>query len=125
MRAVIICWLFLEHYYLYNTLKVQYMDESMGTSISNRWGMGGGFLTLMYGWLTDASTAVFIGVLVTVGGFVMSFYFQRRKNSREKVEAALRRELLLKEEQRKEELHQAQLKKLNSMHYSDRQNEQD
>lgn len=95
------------------------MDETMGTSISNRWGMGGGFLTLMYGWLTDASTAIFVGVLVTIVGFIMSFFFQRRKHNREKLESELRKKLLLKEEARQvreevrqEELHRAQLLQL-------------
>lgn len=112
MRVILICWLFLEYCYLRNIIKVRYMDETFGTSISNRWGMGGGFLTLLYGWLTDASTAVLIGVLVTIGGFIMSLYFQRRRNNREKQEAEFRHELLVKEERRKEELHQAQLRKL-------------
>lgn len=111
MRLLILCWLLLEHHYLYNSqVKVQEMDETVGASISNRWGMGGGSLTLLYGWMTDASTAVFIGVIVTLAGFLMSFYFQRKRQIRELHEAALRRELLLKEEDRKEALHQARLR---------------
>ena len=110
MRIIIVCWLILEHYYFHNQQsKVQRMDESIGASLSNRWGMGGGFMTLLYGWMTDAGTAIFVGVVVTIAGFVMSYYFQRKKQNRERDEASLRERLLLREEDRKEELHQARL----------------
>lgn len=66
-------------------------------------------MTVLYGWMTDAGTAVFVGVVVTLAGFVMSYYFQRKRQIRERTEAALREELLLRDEARKEELHQAQL----------------
>lgn len=88
------------------------MDDSLGINISNRWGMGGGFMTVLYGWLTDAGTAVFIGVVVTLAGFAMSYYFQRKRQVRERQEAELRKELLLKEERRKEELHKAKLQQI-------------
>lgn len=85
------------------------MDESVGANISNKWGMGGGLMTVLYGWMTDAGTAVFVGIVITLAGFVMSYYFQRKRQIRERAEAALRKELLLREEARKEELHQAQI----------------
>lgn len=85
------------------------MDESVGANISNKWGMGGGLMTVLYGWMTDAGTAVFVGIVITLAGFVMSYYFQRKRQNRERAEAELRKELLLRDEARKEELHQAQI----------------
>ena len=119
MWIVIMCSILASHYYLYSTLKVSRMDDSMGANISNKWGMGGGLLTLLYGWLTDVNTAVFIGTLVTVLGFIMSLYFQRRRHIREQRETEIRLELILKdedrkhrEELRKEELHLVRLEML-------------
>lgn len=107
---ILCCWLVLVHYYIHNSQnKVKQMDESVGANISNKWGMGGGLMTVLYGWMTDAGTAVFVGIVITLAGFVMSYYFQRKRQIRERAEAALRKELLLREEARKEELHQAQI----------------
>lgn len=113
MRIDILCIVFITYYYLDSLQeRVACMNESVGASISNRWGMGGGFMTLMYGWLTDANTAIFIGVMVTIGGFLMSLYFQQRRAAKERREAEFRMQLLLKEEDRKQELHLAKLQRM-------------
>ena len=113
MKIVTRCLLIIEHHYIHKSCtKVVKMDETLGTNVSNRWGMGGGLTTLLYGWATDAGTAVFIGIVVTVLGFIMSCYFQRKRQLREKAEIDLRTELLLREEARKKELHQARLKRI-------------
>lgn len=84
----------------------------MGTSISNKVGLGGGFFTLMYGWLSDTNTAVFLGVLVTVIGFIMSLYFQRKKDKRERNESEMRKQLLQEQAQREKEMHDLRVKQL-------------
>jgi fucose permease len=91
-------------------LKVLKMDETLGTVVSNRLGMGGGFLTLFFGWLTTTNAAILIGIIVTIAGFIMSLYFQRKRHLREVADTALRVELLLKEDARKEELHALKIK---------------
>lgn len=113
MQAVIVCWVMMEYYYLYHySRKVKTVDETMGTSISNKIGLGGGFFTLMYGWLSDTSTAVFLGVLVTVIGFIMSLYFQRKKDRRERNEYEMKKQLLQEQAQREKELHDLRVKQL-------------
>ena len=80
--------------------------------IATKIGMGGGTLASIFGWFTSNDAAVFIGILITVLGFVMNAWFQRRRDAREEAEAALRREHEIKREQRLEEMHQAQLEAL-------------
>lgn len=90
--------------------KVLRMNDNIGTTLSNRYGLGGGFFTVLYGWLANAETAILIGVIVTVGGFMMSFYFQRRRHIRERNEHFLRLEVIRKEEERKDEIHKEVIK---------------
>ena len=91
--------------------------------IATKIGMAGGTLASVFGWFTSNGAAVFVGILMTVLGFVMNAWFQRRtdarellyhqrKDAREEAEAALRREHEIRCEQRLEELHQAQLEAL-------------
>ena len=80
--------------------------------IATKIGMAGGTLASIFGWFTSNGAAVFVGILMTVLGFVMNAWFQRRRDAREEAEAALRREHEIKREQRLEEMHQAQLEAL-------------
>lgn len=113
MSLAIACWLIVEHYYIYFYIeKVKNMDDTVGTNISNKVGLGGGFFTLMYGWLSDTNTAVFLGVVVTIVGFLMSLYFQRKKDIREKNESKTRHRLLLEEAQRNKELHEERMNRI-------------
>ena len=80
--------------------------------IATKIGMGGGTLASIFGWFTSNGAAVFIGILITVLGFVMNAWFQRRRDAREEAEANLRREHQIMRELRLQELHQAQLEAL-------------
>lgn len=69
----------------------------------------GGMFSSVYGWLTQTDSAIFIGIVVTMLGFVMNYIFQR---SRSKRETSLWEEQLkahLRAEERKEEIHKARL----------------
>lgn len=79
------------------------------TSIATRWGMGGGTATSIFGWLTSNGAAVLIGILVTIAGFILNYWFQRRRDKREYEHIQFQQELALAEERRKQEIHQAQL----------------
>ena len=91
--------------------------------IATKIGMAGGTLASVFGWFTSNGAAVFVGILITILGFVMNAWFQRRrdarellyhqrKDAREEAETALHREHEIKREQRLEEMHQAQLEAL-------------
>lgn len=58
-----------------------------------------GYAGSMYGFLADNGVAIAIGTIVTIGGFVMSWYFQRRRNEREILAADAK-------EEREKEMHQ-------------------
>jgi 4-hydroxybenzoate polyprenyltransferase len=79
------------------------------SSIASKWGMGGGTMASIFGWFTSNAAAVLIGILVTVLGFLINYYFQRRRDRRETEQIEFKRELQLAEERRRKELHEAQL----------------
>lgn len=70
----------------------------------------GGLATSIYGWLTQTGSAVFIGIVITILGFLMNYYFQHRKAKRDKIIWKQTYEANIRAEQRKEELHQARLR---------------
>ncbi len=89
------------------------------TPTATKWGMVGGTMTTAYGWLSSAGTAVFVGVLVTILGFIISAVYQRRREKREVDQINFNKTLALSEENRRMahearmiELHQAQLNAL-------------
>lgn len=88
-------------------------------AVANKYGMGGGFLTYAYGWMTDTQNAVFIGVIATIVGLVVSAVCQVYKHKREAHAAVLNeelarlnQELARNEEARRKELHEIALQKL-------------
>lgn len=85
------------------------MRDSIVISVATKTTFGGMIASFM-GWFTHTGTAVFIGTLVTLLGFGMNYYFQRRKAKREDVMWEQEQRAFIKEEKRKEELHQARLK---------------
>ena len=80
--------------------------------IATKIGMAGGTLASVFGWFTSNGAAVFVGILITILGFVMNAWFQRRRDAREEAEANLRREHQIMRELRLQELHQAQMETL-------------
>lgn len=81
-------------------------------AVANKYGIAGGFLTYGYGWLTDTSNAVFVGVLATLAGLVVSVICQILKNKREARAAAVTEELARREEARRQELHELTINSL-------------
>ena len=73
----------------------------------------GGLFASVYGWLTHTGSAIFIGIVITILGFVVNCYFQKKRARREHIlwkqtlEANMQANI--KAEARKEELHQARL----------------
>lgn len=74
--------------------------------------MWGGSVTSVIGYLSTSSAAVLVGVIITVLGFIFSMYFQRKAHIRQTEEWEIRKLIAEKEEARKEELHELQLKQL-------------
>lgn len=83
--------------------------EQTVTSLATKWGMGGGTAASIYGWVTSSTGAVLIGVIVTILGFIINLIYQHKRNCREAEEVAFRRVLALAEEERRAEMHKAQL----------------
>lgn len=83
--------------------------EQTITNIATKGGMWGGTAATTYGWITSSAGAVLIGVVVTILGFVINLIYQHKRNRREAEEAAFRRVLALAEEERRSEMHKAQL----------------
>lgn len=69
----------------------------------------GGLFTSVYGWLTHTGSAIFIGILITILGFVVNYYFQKKRSKREHMLWEQTFEANIRAETRKEELHQARL----------------
>jgi hypothetical protein len=69
----------------------------------------GGTVTSVFGWLSSTDVAVFIGVVITVLGFLVNFYFARLKTKREIALLMAQEKAQLRSEEREEELHRARL----------------
>ena len=69
----------------------------------------GGLFTSIYGWLTQTGSAVFIGIVITILGFLINYYFQKKKARRDLILWQQMFDANEKAERRKEELHLARL----------------
>ena len=65
----------------------------------------GGNVSILWGALSDTGTAVFVGLVVTVLGFVMNWYFKLDEKKRAVTQQDFENQLKL-------ELHRVQLEKL-------------
>lgn len=90
--------------------------DAMVTSTATWGGMGGGTLTSVVGWLMSDGAVAFIGVAVTVLGFIVNHIFQIRRDRREierdrllTAHEEFTKQLGLAEEARRQEMHKAQL----------------
>ena len=95
--------------------------EQTISSWASKYGMGGGMVTSILGYLSSSGAAVLIGVMATILGCSLSAYYQRKRDKREQHEAelrereiALRERLQLADEKRHQELHEAKLEALRS-----------
>lgn len=67
----------------WNTLFNNTMD-SLIVPVISRWGMIGGTVTSFSGWVISAQGVAAVGLVVTIGGFIVNYAFQVRKEKREK-----------------------------------------
>lgn len=72
----------------------QDLTEIALISSSAKWGMGGGTVTSIFGCLSQNELLVFLGILTTIGGFVVNLVFQWRRDKRAKEEHELTKQLL-------------------------------
>lgn len=63
-------------------------------SLSTKIGMGGGTATSIFGCLTHSEALVVIGIITTLGGFILNWIFQRRRDKRSKELYDLRKQVL-------------------------------
>lgn len=89
----------------------QINTDAVVSDVATKWGMGGGTVATFYGWITSSAAAILIGILVTVGGFIVNYYFQRNRHQKEMEFNELRTQLLLKDEQRKQEMHELEIQR--------------
>lgn len=90
-------------------------DTINDTTIANftaKYGMGGGALTSVIGWLSSSEAVVLIGVIVTILGFLVNLIFQVRRDKRQKERDDLEKQLLIAKEKREEKLFEEQMKQL-------------
>lgn len=81
-------------------------------SMTTKYGMGGGVLTSLIGWLSSNEAVVIIGIIVTLLGFIINLIFQIKREKRQIKASLLEEELMRKEDQRKQALFEEQMKQL-------------
>lgn len=91
---------------------VQVPPEATMSSMATKFGMGGGTATSLYGWLSGNNLVILVGVLTTILGFAINYYYQKKRDKREVAEHQLRVQEAQAEEKRRDEYHQARLEAL-------------
>lgn len=81
-------------------------------SMTTKYGMGGGVLTSLIGWLSSNEAVVIIGIIVTLLGFIINLIFQIKREKRQIKTSILEEELMRKEDQRKQALFEEQMRQL-------------
>lgn len=69
----------------------------------------GGMIASAYGWFSQSDSAIFIGIVVTLLGFIMNYVFQKRKEKRDRAIWKQQFQANARAEERMEELHKARL----------------
>lgn len=86
-------------------------DGSLANTTA-KYGMGGGAVTSIVGWLSSSEAVILIGVIVTILGFLINLMFQIRRDKRQQIKDELEKSLLLAREKREEALFEEQMKQL-------------
>ncbi len=86
-------------------------------SMTTKYGMGGGVLTSIIGWLSSNEAVVIVGVVVTILGFVINLIFQIRRDKRQIKAALLEEELLKKDDARKQAIFEEQIRQLKEQNH--------
>lgn len=73
---------------------------------------GGGFATTAVGWLASSTGIAITGLVLTIIGFAANMFYQRKRDWRDKEATKLRTKLELKDDLRKQELHDLQMQVL-------------
>lgn len=89
-------------------ISLESAKDTVLISVSSKTTWGGLFGSI-YGWLTQSDSAIFVGILVTIMGFCMNYFFQRRKSKKEDQLFDQKLQAYLRAEERKEEIHAARL----------------
>lgn len=94
-------------------------SDIVGSAIASKFGMVGGFMASLYGYLSTTEAVVFIGLIVTVVGFFTNHHFQKKRHIREtkskEIENKLncaKLEAIQEETRMKREMHEAKMKAL-------------
>lgn len=75
---------------------INFSDITDATIANNsvKWGMGGGSLTSVFGYLSSSDLLMIVGVVTTALGFLVNLYFQYKRDARAKEEHELKKMLL-------------------------------
>lgn len=80
----------------------QDIDASLANT-SVKWGMGGGSLTSIFGYLSSSDLLMLVGVITTALGFMVNLYFQYKRDARAREEHELKKKLLESQIQHEQE----------------------
>lgn len=80
----------------------QDIDASLANT-SVKWGMGGGSLTSIFGYLSSSDLLMIVGVITTALGFMVNLYFQYKRDARAREEHELKKKLLESQIQHEQE----------------------
>lgn len=70
------------------------ISDATIASMTTKWGMGGGTVTSLFGWLSSNGAAILIGIIITVLGFILNATFQYLREKRAREEHNLRKKLV-------------------------------
>ena len=92
------------------------INDATIANFTAKYGMGGGAVTSLIGWLSSSEAVLLIGVIVTILGFLVNLVFQVRRDKRQKDRDDLEKQLLIAKEKREEKLFEEQMKHLKEQH---------
>ena len=78
------------------------LTDASVANASVKWGMGGGSVTSIFGYLSSSDLLMFFGVVTTVLGLIVKLIYQHRRDVRASEEHKLKQKILecqLKHEQ--------------------------